>query len=336
MNACFGKDFRFIFMFSLFTFTLLLLPFPKKIMPQLGYLNPGDLIAVVAPAGKILPEQVLPAIDWLEMNGFRVLPGQHLLSSDYQFAGKDKERTADLQAALDHPEVKAIIFARGGYGTIRTLESISLEGFRKYPKWLVGFSDLTIFHNICVKLDTPSIHGPMLRGFLEKDGQPSESFLRLMKVLSGKKPVYQFGSQVANRPGKTNGTLAGGNLSLIYSLLGTPYDLDTDGKILFMEDIGEYLYHIDRMIISLRLAGKLRNLKGLIIGQFTGVKDNEEPFGKTVDEIILEATRGYNYPISFGCPSGHGSPNFPLIFGQNCTLQTEENQTILSFEDNLA
>ena len=332
----FCKDVRFIFMYSLSTFTLLLLPFTKKIMPKLGYLNPGDMIAVVAPAGKVLPEQVLPGIEWLKINGFRVITGHHLLSVEFQFAGKDNERNADLQSALDHPEVKAVIFARGGYGTIRTLESITLEGFRKHPKWLVGFSDITILHNICANMDTPSIHGPMLRGFLEKDGQPSESFLRLMNVLSGKKPVYQFGSQTANRPGLTTGKLAGGNLSLLYSLLGTPYDMDTENKILFIEDIGEYLYHIDRMMISLRLAGKLRNLKGLVVGQFTGVKDNEEPFGKTVEEIILEATRGYGYPISFGCPSGHGTPNLPLIFGHNCTLQTDLNLTTILFEEDIA
>jgi muramoyltetrapeptide carboxypeptidase len=320
-------------MHSPFSFTPLLLPFTKKRMPNPGYLNPGDLIAVVAPAGKVLPEQVVPAIDWLERNGFKVLTGRHLLSSEFQFAGKDTERTDDLQEALDHPEVKAIIFARGGYGTIRIVESISFEGLLKYPKWLVGFSDITILHNISANLAIPTIHGPMMRGFLEKDGQPAESLIRLMQVLKGHQAAIHFESMIPNQTGQATGILAGGNLSLIYSLLGTPYDLDTRDKILFIEDIGEYLYHIDRMMISLRLAGKLKNLKGLIVGQFTGLKDNDDPFGKTVEEIIRESTRGYDYPIGFGCPSGHGSPNYPLVLGMPCTMKAEWNQTTLSFEN---
>jgi muramoyltetrapeptide carboxypeptidase len=176
----------------------------------------------------------------------------------------------------------------------------------------------------------------MLRGFLEKDLQPSDSLLRLMQVLTGHQPTYHFDSLIPNRTGKSTGILTGGNLSLLYSLLGTPFDIDTNDKILFIEDIGEYLYHIDRMMISLRLAGKLRNLKGLVVGQFTGIKDNDEPFGKTFEEIIREATREYKYPISFGCPSGHGSPNYPLVFGHSCTMNAELNQTSLIFKETVA
>jgi muramoyltetrapeptide carboxypeptidase len=302
---------------SIFTYNIY---FHGMMRQKPEYLCPGDLIAIVAPAGKVRPEEVLPAVGWLENRGYRIWQGAHWLGSFFQFSGTLEERLDDLQQALDNPEVKAILFARGGYGLIHLAAKISLDGFIRNPKWLAGYSDITILHSICANLDIASLHGPMLRGAIDPDGIPSGSFVSMVSMLEGQKENYHAENSAFNRAGVAEAPLVGGNLSLLYSLLGTPFDLNTEGKILFIEDIGEYLYHVDRMMYSLNLAGKLHKLKGLVIGQFTDVKDNQEPFGKNLEQVIFDAVAGYDYPVCFGFQAGHEKINHPMVFGHNWRL----------------
>lgn len=293
-------------------------------------LIPGSKIRMVSPAGKCTAEEILPAVEWLSARGYRVETGKNHLSTHFQFAGTDQERLADIQEALDDPEVSAIICTRGGYGTLRLIDQLNFSRFRRHPKWVVGYSDITVLHNRLQLSGFASVHGAMCRSFFHEKDIISEGALSLLDLLQGKKPGYDFPASPNNRRGCAKAELTGGNLSLLYSLTGTPYDVDWAGKILFLEDISEYLYHIDRMMVSLRLAGKLKYLAGLIIGQFTDVKDNEDPFGSSVEAIILDAVRDYDFPVCFGFPAGHEQPNLALrlgseykleINGKNCSLK---------------
>jgi muramoyltetrapeptide carboxypeptidase len=294
------------------------------------FLMPGDKIRIVSPAGKCTEEQIMPALNWLRENGYQVEPGRNIFGKYFQYSGVDQDRLSDLQEALDDPEAKVIICSRGGYGAIRLIDQLNFSRFRKHPKWLVGYSDITVLHNRLHLSGFPSIHGAMCRNFFPENGLPADTLFSLIQLLRGEKPEYNIIPSSMNRTGTTTARLVGGNLSLLYSLSGTPYDLDTAGKILFIEDIGEYLYHIDRMMIGLRLSGKLKYLAALVVGQFTDVKDNEEPFGKSVEEIILDAVRDYDFPVCFNFPAGHGQPNLALALGsvwklkvtnKNCSLK---------------
>ena len=298
-------------------------------MQKLKYLSQGDLVAVVAPAGRVEQEQILPAIEWLEEKGFRVKTGKHLYQKHYQFSARDHERAEDLQEALDDPEVRAVLFARGGYGTIRIINKLNFSNFKRHPKWLAGFSDITLLHNVCRNMGIPSLHGPMCRNFMNDKLMPRYEVEKMMGILMGEQAAYSFEYQQDNRRGSATGLLTGGNLSLLYSLLGTPYDVETRGKILFVEETSEYLYHIDRMMNSLRLAGKLEGLKGLVAGQFTEISDNPDPFGKSVQEIIMDAAEGYAFPVCFGLEAGHGGINLPLVFGKSWKLQVDTTGSIL-------
>lgn len=302
-------------------------------MKQPAFLQSGDLVAVVAPAGRVAPEQVLPALTWLEQEGFRVWQGSNLFGEEHQFAASDAGRAADLQAALDHPEVKAVFCARGGYGTARIIDRLDFAGFLRHPKWLVGFSDITVLHNRLHQLQVATIHGVMPRYFLDDSGLPTESSRALLSLLRGEKAAYTIAPAAWNRAGMAQAPLAGGNLSILCSLRGTLYDLDLRGKILFLEDVGEYLYHIDRMMQNLRLGGKLEKLAGLVVGQFTEMKDNPVPFGKSAEEIIREAVEPYHFPVCFGMQAGHGQPNLPLLFGPKWKLEVSAAGCSLSVCD---
>ena len=292
-------------------------------------IKPGDKIRIVSPAGKVSEKHVFPAVEWLQKQGFKVELGKHVFASHFQFAGTDSERLDDLQTALDDPETAAIICSRGGYGTVRIIEKLNCTDFLKYPKWLVGFSDITILHVCMNNLGVATIHGAMPRYFFDENGLPTENLNSLMQLLSGKKVQYSVKSEKANKPGKVSGELVGGNLSIISSLQGTKYEIDTFGKILFLEDIDEFLYHTDRMIHQLKLSGKLDNLAGLILGDFTDMKDNESPFGKTVHEIVSEAVEDFSYPVCFGFPAGHDKKNLALGFGLKWELRVlEQNATL--------
>ena len=295
----------------------------KAISPP--FLKPGDVVGIVAPARKISEAELLPSVKILNSWGLKVKLGKHIYATSNQFAGKDGVRLADFQAMLDDAEVKAIFSARGGYGALRIIDKLDFSAFKKHPKWIVGYSDVTVFHNhIHSQTGVETMHATMPINF-EKD---AESLALLKNALFGEPLSYAIDANPLNREGESTGTLVGGNLSLLYALASTPSDIDTSGKILFLEDLDEYLYHVDRMMMQLKRAGKLSHLKGLIVGSFSEMKDNTVPFGKTADEIILDAVREYNYPVCFGFPAGHGNKNFPLFLGRKVNLSINDKVTV--------
>lgn len=286
-------------------------------------LKPGDKIGFIATARKVSKEELSPCVALLESWGLRVVLSPNLFSIDDQFAGTDKERTADLQWAIDHPELKAVIVARGGYGTSKIIDQVSFSAFKKNPKWFVGFSDVTVLLSSLANHKIPSIHGPV--GLLLPKHEGKESADRLKEIL-----FYGTGKDINSLPHKLNkmgeatGELVGGNLSILHTILATPSDINTDGNILFIEDLDEYLYHIDRMMVHLDRAGKLKNLAGLIVGHMSDMNDNAIPFGKTAHEIIHEHCSAYNYPIVFGMPIGHENDNHPLLVSRAYSLEVNE------------
>jgi len=292
-------------------------------------LKKGDKIRIVSPAGKVKEKYVLPAVDWLRKQGYRVELGNHVFATHYQFAGTDHQRLEDLQTALDDPETSAIICSRGGYGTVRIISKINYDRLLKNPKWIVGFSDITILHTCLNSQGIATIHGAMPRYFFEKNGQP-ENLKSLMQLLTGGSASYNIPAAKGDHHGKTTAELVGGNLSIVSSMQGTSCELNTDGKILFLEDIDEYLYHTDRMIHQLKLSGKLDNLAGLVLGNFTDMKDNESPFGKTIHEIIAEAVEEYSFPVCYDFPAGHNGKNLALLFGKKWELEVTEKQSTLN------
>ncbi|MFL5765752.1 MAG: LD-carboxypeptidase [Bacteroidia bacterium] len=292
------------------------------------YLKKGDRIAIVAPARKISPEELQPGIDVLKSWGLEVVTGKNLFHADHQFSGTDKERADDLQQSLDDPSIKAVISARGGYGTMRIIDQLNFSKFKSSPKWIIGFSDITVLHSHIHQLGIETMHAKMMYNFA-KDDASSES---LRKALFGEKLGYAFPSHPGNRGMTVNAPLVGGNLSLIYALNGSASDLDTNGKILFLEDLDEYYYHIDRMMLSLDRAGKLKGLAGLLVGGMTEMKDNAIPFGKNAEEIITDAVRKYNYPVCFNFPAGHIDNNNTLFLGRNVMLEMSAAQSVLSFQ----
>lgn len=287
-----------------------------------AYLQKGDRIRIVAPAGKVSKEKVLPGIELLQESGYEVLIGHHVFDKNFQYAGTDHQRADDLQEALNDPLTRAIICARGGYGSVRVIDKLDYSSLLKNPKWLVGFSDVTILHSVMNSLHVASVHGAMPGSFLENK-KPLKSFYSLLEALTSGNSKVEMEAHSLNRNGKCTGELVGGNLSLLYNLSGTPWQLDTRGKILFLEDVGEYLYHLDRMMQNLRLSGQLIGLTGLVVGSFTEMKDNESPFGKSVPEIIREAVQEYDFPVCFDFPAGHITKNISLILGAPYYLEVE-------------
>lgn len=295
------------------------------------YLKPGDGVAIVSTARKVSKAELKQATDILESWGLNVKYGKNLFKMDRQFAGTDEERAADLQSALNNKNVQAILFARGGYGTVRVIDKIDFKRFQKNPKWLIGFSDITVIHShVHRNFGIETLHAPMSLTIPKLN----PSCLSVLKdALFGQSLRYTSSKQQAsleklNRQGTAKGELVGGNLSLLYSLAGTPSDIDTTGKILFIEDLDEYLYHIDRMMMNLKRSGKLAGLAGLIVGGMTEMKDNEIPFGKTAEEIIHDAVAEYSYPVLYGFPAGHIPNNYPLILGREVTLKVTDKMEL--------
>jgi muramoyltetrapeptide carboxypeptidase len=280
------------------------------------YLKKGDKIGIAACAGKISLAEIQPAIAILKGWGLEVVLGKNLFKTYHQFSAKDEERTADLQAMLDDASVKAIISARGGYGTIRIIDKINFSKFKKNPKWIIGYSDITVLHSHIHNFGIETIHATMPINFTKS----KEATETLRKALFGEPLNYEIKSHPLNRKGNTTAQLVGGNLTLLHALTGSVSDIDTKGKILFIEDLNEYLYHLDRMMMNLKRSGKLKFLKGLIVGGMTNMKDNTTPFGKTVEEIILDAVKEYTYPVCFSFPAGHIDKNLALVFGRKIKL----------------
>jgi len=295
------------------------------------YLKPGDQIGIVATARKVSPEEMKPAIQEIGSWGLQVRLGKYLFEEDNQYAGSDEQRASDLQQMLDDLEIKAIICARGGYGTVRIIDSLDFSEFEKHPKWVAGYSDITVLHShIHRHLGIETIHATMPLNF-PSDGSTAPAAEALRKCLFGEAPEYRITAGPLSQPGNARGVVTGGNLSILYSLCGSPSDIETEGKILFIEDLDEYLYHIDRMMMNLKRGGKLERLAGLVVGGMTQMRDNTVPFGKTAEEIIADVVKDYKYPVLFGFPAGHQAENMPLILGREATLEVSGRTGALSF-----
>lgn len=291
----------------------------------------GDAIGIVAPARKVERVEIDPAIKIFESWGLKVVLGQNLFGSYNQFSGTDLERAADFVDMVSNPVVKAIVCARGGYGTVRILDHINLRMLQREPKWIVGYSDITVLHGILNSwFMMETIHGIMPINF-PANSIANSSTESLRKVLFGENPLYNASAHPFNRFGSGTGPLCGGNLSIIASLAGTDADFFTNDKILFIEDLDEYLYHVDRMIMNLKRTGKLKNLAGLVVGGMSDMNDNTIPFGKTALEIIREAVDEYDYPVCYGFPAGHQPENMALIMGRAANLNVNENGATLEF-----
>jgi muramoyltetrapeptide carboxypeptidase len=291
------------------------------------FLKQGDTIGIVAPARKIKSGDIDFAVHWWKEKGFYIAFGKHLFAEENQFAGSDEKRTEDLQNMLDDPNIKAIFCVRGGYGALRIIDNLNFLNFNLQPKWICGFSDITVLHSHIHKIcNTATIHSTMP---VSMNKNHVENLETLFKTLMGEKQGYTCNPHPLNRLGNCSGPLIGGNLSLLYALSGSVSDMDTAGKILFIEDVDEYLYHIDRMMLQLKRAGKLQNLAGLLVGSFTKMRDNEIAFGKTFEQIICEHCETYDFPIAFNFPAGHDERNVAMMFGANYSLTVENDKTTL-------
>ena len=289
-------------------------------------LNFGDRIGIISTARKITKEELEPCINILKQWDLEIVFGKNLFASDNQFAGNICQRIQDIQSMIEDHTIKAILCARGGYGTLQIIDHIDFTPLIKHPKLIIGYSDITVLHSHLNNLGMASIHATMPINFNNNTKEALES-LRYILFNSENKILTK--PHISNRYGSVEAEVIGGNLSILYSLAGSRSQINTNNKILFIEDLDEYIYHIDRMIISLKRSGLFFNLKGLIIGSFTKILDNEIPFGKNIENIILEYTQEYNYPICFDFPSGHIDNNMSILFGVNSVLDISENHVIL-------
>lgn len=280
-----------------------------------AYLKKGDTIGIVCPSGYMPAEKAQTCIQVLKDWGYQVKTGQTLGSQFHYFSGTDADRLADLQQMLDDREVKAILCGRGGYGMSRIIDQLDFRQFKKHPKWIIGFSDITVLHaHLYTQFKVASLHSPMAAAF--NDGEFANEYIQsLKKALKGTVMSYRCASHPFNQTGTAVGELVGGNLSLVAHLVGTPSAFSTKGKILFLEDVGEYIYNIDRMLIQLDRAGMLAKLAGLIIGGFTEMKDTVTPFGASVTEVIRDRINPYDFPVCFDFPVSHAKENFALKVG---------------------
>lgn len=293
------------------------------------YLKSKDTIGITATASYISKKDIQRSIQIIENWGFKTIISNIIGKQFHQFAGTDEDRLTEFQKMLDNPEIRAIFCARGGYGTVRIIDNIDFSKFIKQPKWIVGFSDITVLHShINTVYGIQTIHGPMPKTF-PKD-QISNDFLR--DALKGKLRHYSIKSHKINILGKSEGLLTGGNLSIIHTLIGSSSDFNPGNKILVIEDVGEYLYNIDRMLWGLRRAKDISTLAGVIVGNISDTKDNETPFGKTAMEIIHEHFSSYNIPICFNFPTGHDSVNYPLYLGKHMEMEVQKDEVLLKFE----
>lgn len=290
---------------------------------QPPYLKKGDKIAIVCPAKK-LPKPIDYAIAILQSWGLEVVIGKSVYAESHQFAGTDELRAADIQQFLDDTEIKAIIAGRGGYGTIRIIDELDFTVFEKSPKWIIGFSDITVLlSHLFAHYETQSMHAQMPYTFEEAT---PESLLSLRRAIFGELQTYTYESLFNNQAGNSSGILIGGNLTLLCFLAGSASEMDFDGKILFIEDVGEHEYSIDRMLRMLKRAGKLAKLNGLIIGAFNEISEEKIPFGQSADEVIWDIVKDYDYPVCFNFPSGHIDNNLTMVLGATVELKVETNK----------
>lgn len=293
------------------------------------YLQKNDKVAIICMAGKTTLQTIETAVDILERWSLQVIVGETVGSFDGVFGGSDNLRKKDFQKYLDDPEIKAIFSARGGYGSTRILDEIVWRKFKKNPKWIVGFSDITAVITQINNIGIEAIHGPMPKLFGNKGAEKSVDYLK--KIMFGKPIEYNIKPDKNNKIGKVKAEIVGGNLCMLAHSIGSKSAINTENRILFIEDVSEYYYNIDRMLLQLKRAGKFENLKGIIVGNFTDCKDNDNPFDKSIEEIVLDQTKGYDFPIAFGFPAGHENENWPFISGRETEFIVNEKEVILRF-----
>ena len=318
------KSILFI-LFSLFSINLE----AQKKMITPPYLQKGDTVAIVSTARKNLEDNLKPSIDLLESWGLNVKIGSTIGLNYHQLAGTDIQRAADFQEQMDNENIKAIWCVRGGYGTVRIIDLLDFKKFKQNPKWIIGFSDVTVLHSHLNRMGIQSIHGTMPISIPRATTEAKES---LRTALFGEPLSYTFSCDILNHLGTAKGELVGGNLSILYSLLGSESAIDCTDKILFIEDLDEYLYHIDRMLLNLKRNGCLDSLKGIIVGGMTKMNDNEIPWGKNAFEIIEEVTKELKIPIIYNFPAGHLQDNRALIMGKTITMEVTAEESIVIFD----
>jgi muramoyltetrapeptide carboxypeptidase len=295
------------------------------------YLQKGDTIAITCPAGYMATEKTAVCVEKLKADGYKVIVSKITVGgkSKNYFSGTDKERASELQKYLDDKNVKAILCGRGGYGTGRIIDALDFTKFVQHPKWIIGFSDITLLHShIFTNYKIATLHAPMAAAFANKDHNPA-NVVSLLSSLKGNKNNYQVQPNKLNKLGEAKGKLVGGNIALLANAIGTPSDINTKNCILFIEDIGEQLYAIDRMLYQLKRSGKLKNLAALVVGDFTDMQDTDRPFGKTIYEIINDIVAEYNYPVCYNFIVGHGNENVALKVGLKYVLTVDKKNTNL-------
>jgi muramoyltetrapeptide carboxypeptidase len=302
--------------------------------PQLpAYLKPGDQVRLIAPAGVIhSKDPIYAAMKELESWGLKPTLGDYVFERAGHFSASDAHRLADLQAAMDDPEVKAIWAIRGGYGAGRIVDDLDFEKIKAQPKWLIGYSDITVLHARYNQEGLQSLHAMMPVNFKNPMDSIAESLASFKAVLFGEKPHYEIKGSSYNRTGRARGQLVGGNLSLLVGSVGTETDLDLDGKILFIEEVGEYRYHIDRMLRQMLRHGSFEGCKGLIIGDISEIRTNSTPFGRNTEELILDVVKDYDFPVLFGFPAGHENLNLALPLGREVVLISAKDKGELKFK----
>ena len=311
-----------------FFFNLTILHSQTKLtMPE--YLKKGDTVGILATARKIDLATLQPGIKLLESWGLKVVIGKTIGKEQNQLAGADWQRATDFQEMIDNPIIKAIWAAKGGYGTVRIVDRINFENFKKKPKWVIGFSDVTVLHSHINNMNIGTLHAIMTISAKSATPEAIETF---RKALFGEKLEYQMPNHAFNKPGKATGELVGGNLSVLYSIQGSESAVDMNGKILFLEDLDEYLYHIDRMMMNLKRNGSLKGLKGIIIGGMTSMNDNDIPWGHDSLQIIQDIVKDLNIPVAYNFPAGHIKDNRTLILGKNVIFEVNSNETVLKFQ----
>ena len=300
----------------------------KKIQPP--FLNSGDEVAIISPAFSIDEAKVEEAVKFLENWGLRVHIGRNALKKEGPFAGTDKERLSDFQKMTGNKKIKAIFCSRGGYGILKIIDRIDFSSLQRYPKWYIGFSDVTVLHLwLSEKCNMVSIHGEMPLNYSRTDKSP-ETFNSLHDALFGGLQPVRWHGKFYN-PGKISGEITGGNLSLIFSMIGIPAEPKTKGKILFIEEVGEYLYNLDRMLVSLKLAGKFEGLTALLAGGFSKMEETKTPWGKSPETIVSDVVGQYGFPVLFNFPAGHIPDNRAFYIGKKARIELKEDQAVLDY-----
>ena len=310
-------------------------PMKQHTLVRPPYLKAGDTVAIVAPSGVLKNRnvEIQRAQDLLKSWGLHSVLGEHVFAESNHFAGTDEQRCADFQKAMDDPAISAIWAGRGGYGTVRILDQLDYTKFKKKPKWVIGYSDITALHNQLHNEGFESIHAIMAAGIISDLKGMEKSVSTFKDAIFGKPIAYTLEGSTYNKVGTTSGELVGGNLTMLHTMLGSKTSIDVSGKILFIEEIGEYAYHTDRMLQSLKRAGYFDNCKGVLVGDFSKVKNNTTPWGSSIEQLILDALSDYDFPIAFKMPAGHEDDNRAMVLGRKIELSVGKQSTTVKFDN---